>query len=219
MPDPTPFSQVLKSSTAEMHELAHHSVYMNALLGGRLSRDEYALLATQLWFVYDALERASDVLAGDPVAEPFVIDELRRLPGLRRDLDFLLGPGWESEVAPLPATVEYADRLHEIATSWPGGYIAHHYTRYLGDLAGGQIVRRVLQRSYGIVEDGAHFYDFGTVGNPAAFRRRYREALDGVPLGERDRVAAEAVRAFELNIAVLAQLADELDAGPERVPA
>lgn len=214
MTGPLPFSQVLKSSTTAVHDRAHHSAYMNALLGGKLSRDEYALLAAQLWFIYGALERASDELAADPVAEPFVIDELRRVPGLAADLEFLLGPGWESQISALPATAEYVERLREVAADWPGGFVAHHYTRYLGDLAGGQIVRSVLKRSYGIVDEGARFYDFATVGNPAAFRRRYKAALDSAPFddAERGRVADEAVRAFELNIAVLTDLAGELRA-------
>lgn len=210
----TPFSQVLRSSTTTIHDRAHHSEYMSALLGGRLTVDEYALLAEQLYFIYTALEEAGDALAADPVAEPFVIDELRRIPGLVADLSYLLGPRWESRVAALPATAAYVERLREIAATWPGGYVAHHYTRYLGDLAGGQVVRATLRKAYGIEGAGALFYDFTEVGNPAAFRRRYRAALDSAPFDdrERERVADEAVHAFELNIAVLDQLADELKA-------
>jgi heme oxygenase (biliverdin-producing, ferredoxin) len=220
-PDPTlvPFSQALRRATAASHERAHHCTYMSALLGGTLTRDEYALLAGQLWFVYEALEQASDALAGDPVAEPFVIDELRRLPGLATDLAFLLGPAWRSRITALPATVAYVDRLREVSAGWAGGYVAHHYTRYLGDLAGGQVVRAVLRRVYGIDGAGALFYDFDPIGSPAAFRRRYRAALDDAPFDavERRRVADEAVRAFELNIALLTQLAGEI--GDARVPA
>jgi heme oxygenase len=36
-------------------------------------------------------------------------------------------------------------RIHETAAR-PGGFVAHHYTRYLGDLPGGQVIRTVLQR-------------------------------------------------------------------------
>ncbi|MEJ3657220.1 biliverdin-producing heme oxygenase [Actinomycetes bacterium KLBMP 9759] len=206
----TPFSQFLRTATSEVHDRAHGSAYMTELLAGRLRVDEYALLAAQLYFVYSALEAAGDALADDPVARPFVIDELRRVPGLVADLEFLVGSDWESRIEALPATRRYTARLREVAQSWPGGYVAHHYTRYLGDLAGGQVVRSVLQRSYGISGAGSLFYDFAHVGNPAAFRRRYRAALDSAPFDaqERERVRDETLRAFEYNIAVL----EELDA-------
>jgi heme oxygenase len=87
--------------------------------------------------------------------------------------------------------------------------VAHHYTRYLGDLAGGQVVGKVLERTYGVTGPGALFYDFSALGSPSRFRARYRALLDAAPWDdiEQRRVADEAVRAFELNIAVFEELA------------
>ncbi|SFP46409.1 heme oxygenase [Amycolatopsis arida] len=211
--DQVPFSQALRESTREAHDRAHHSAYMEALLAGSLTLAEYARLATQYYFIYEAIERASDAMVDDPVGGPFVIDELRRLPALTRDLEFLLGPDWRAELRPVPATEEYVRRIQAAAFDWPGGYVAHHYTRYLGDLAGGQVVRSLLARTYGITGPGALFYDFGALGSPSAFRRRYRSRLDNADwdAAERVRIVAEVLLAFELNIAVLADLAATLD--------
>lgn len=188
-----------------VHERAHHSTYMAALLAGELPLEAYTLLAEQYLGIYGALEARGDELASDPVAGPFVIDELRRLPALVRDVEALGG----SVDAPrlLPETEAYAARLREAD---PARWVAHHYTRYLGDLAGGQIVGKLLERTYGITGAGALFYDFSALGSPSRFRVRYRALLDEAAWDEIEqrRVCDEAVRAFELNIAVLAAMAD-----------
>ena len=205
MDGPTiPLSQALRSATRAVHERAHHSSYMAELLGGRLPLDSYALLVEQYWAIYGALEAVGDAMLGDPAGHPFVIDELRRVPGLRTDLDRLRGPGWEQRLTVLPATAAYVERLR---TRSAAGYVAHHYTRYLGDLAGGQMVRKLLERTYAITGQGAAFYDFSALGSPSAFRTRYRELLDTAELDGRQ-VVDEALHAFELNIAVLNEMAE-----------
>ncbi|ANY04987.1 biliverdin-producing heme oxygenase [Pseudonocardia sp. HH130630-07] len=206
-PEPAALSAELRATVHEVHERAHHSVYMAALLDGALPLAAYTLLAEQYGAIYGALEAASDTLAEDPVAGPFVIDELRRLPALHADLD-ALGSGIPRI---LPSTATYVARLREAAGD-PVLYVAHHYTRYLGDLAGGQIVGRLLSRTYGIDGAGGLFYDFSALGSPSRFRTRYRELLDTAGWSEADRarLKAEAVHAFELNIAVLAEMAEEV---------
>ncbi|OLT43865.1 heme oxygenase [Saccharomonospora sp. CUA-673] len=208
-----PFSRRLRASTHEVHERAHHSSYMNALLDGRLTLDGYTALAEQYAFIYGTLEDAAATMSTDPVGGPFVIPELHRMPGLTADLDRLAGPGWRDRITPSPATSAYVERLTEVAFTWPGGYVAHQYTRYLGDLAGGQVVGKLLERSYGITGAGAQFYDFSALGSPSAFRTRYRTLLDDAPWDEAEHahIMAETRRAFELNIAVLDDLADAVD--------
>lgn len=199
----------LRQATSEVHERAHHSGYMSALLGGRLPIEGYTLLAEQYLAIYGALEAAGDALVTDPAAGPFVIDELRRVPALRTDVAALGGSVESPRV--LPETAAYVARLADTAADAPR-FVAHHYTRYLGDLAGGQVVGKLLERTYGITGAGALFYDFSALGSPSQFRTRYRELLDSAPWDEVDRQRAldEAVHAFELNIAVLDALAGEV---------
>lgn len=95
----------------------------------------------------------------------------------------------------------------------PAGYIAHHYTRYLGDLSGGQIIRDKAERTWGFARkgDGVRFYVFEQIANPAAFKRGYRELLDRVNADdtEKQRIIDECRRAFDFNGAVFQQLGDE----------
>src|SRR3981081_4892899 len=80
----TPFSRTLRASTKVVQEKANHSRYMNALLGGELNLAGYTQLAIQYYFIYRAIEQASDAMATDPIGRQFVVDELRRLPKLAR---------------------------------------------------------------------------------------------------------------------------------------
>jgi heme oxygenase len=207
------FSTVIRTASHEQHVEAETSTFMSDLLGGRLGVDAYARYTEQLWFVYEALEAGAERLAADPVAGPFIQPELLRLASLERDLAHLRGPDWRSGLTALPATRAYADRVRECAERWPGGYIAHHYTRYLGDLSGGQIIRDKAERTWGFARrgDGVRFYVFAEIGNPAAFKRGYRELLDGVRADdlEKQRIVAECKRAFALNTGVFRALGDE----------
>ncbi|MET7703590.1 biliverdin-producing heme oxygenase [Streptomyces sp. NPDC005485] len=209
----TPFSTLIRTASHQQHTEAETSTFMGDLLGGRLGVDAYARYTEQLWFVYRALEDGARELAGDPVAGPFIRPELLRLPALERDLAHLRGAEWRGTLAALPATQAYAARVAECARTWPGGYVAHHYTRYLGDLSGGQIIRGRAERTWGFARkgDGVRFYVFEGIANPAAFKRGYREALDrlGVDDLERQRVVAECRRAFLLNTAVFGALGEE----------
>ena len=145
--DVVPLSAALREATAVAHERAEGSAFVADLLGGRYPLAAYTALVVQNHAIYTALEAVSAAWPGDAVAGPFLLPELVRLPSLERDLGSLLGPTWRAEAQRLvqPATVAYVDRLHEVAGSWAGGFVAHHYVRYLGDLSGGQVVgRRVV---------------------------------------------------------------------------
>ncbi|MFG2889388.1 heme oxygenase (biliverdin-producing) [Streptomyces sp. NPDC048248] len=215
-PSPTPsapFSTVIRTASHAQHTEAENSSFMSDLLGGKLGVSAYRRYTEQLWFVYRALEDASDALTDDPVAGPFIRPELARTAQLERDLAHLGGPSWRAGLEPLPATAAYAERVSRCARDWPAGYVAHHYTRYLGDLSGGQIIRGTAEKTWGFARkgDGVRFYVFEDIANPAAFKRHYRELLDALPVDdlEKQRVVDECKRAFTLNGEVFRELGEE----------
>lgn len=208
----TPFSTLIRTASHEQHTEAETSTFMSDLLGGRLGVDAFTRYTEQLWFVYRALEDGAQALHGDPVAGPFIRPELMRTAELERDLAHLRGAGWREDLEPLPATAAYAARVAECARSWPAGYVAHHYTRYLGDLSGGQIIRDRAERTWGFARkgDGVRFYVFEGISNPASFKRDYRGLLDAVDADdlEKQRIVDECKRAFALNTAVFRELGE-----------
>ncbi|SMD26845.1 biliverdin-producing heme oxygenase [Kibdelosporangium aridum] len=204
------FSETLRAATMPAHEQANHSPYISALLGGELSVDAFGQLASQLYFVYSALEDTAEAMRDDPIAGKFVFSELNRRDALREDMAYYFGPAWESVVEPLPATTEYCARIRSV--SWSGEFVAHHYTRYLGDIAGGQVIRHRLRKLHGVEGPGSMFYVFDQIPSAPKFRDNYRALLNSAPWDaeERKRVIVESLRAYELNVAVFAALAEDM---------
>ncbi len=202
-----PFSHVLRERTWATHGSAEGASFMHDLMSGKGSRDDYVALVVQHYFMYEALEELAETMSSDPVAAVFIAPELTRLPALEADLEFLLGPKWRTFCEPLPSTTRYVDRIRR-TSGWAGGFIAHHYTRYLGDLSGGQHIYKVMQKRFGFDERGVGFYLFDRIADPATFKDAYRAKLDAVEWDdtERERVIDEVVAAYRLNTEVFDDL-------------
>ncbi len=205
------FSAQIREATASAHSTAERSSYLAALVGGTLPRRGYGRLIAQHHAVYEALEGGNDAMRDDPVAAAFVDDAVVRLPALERDLVAVLGDSWTDapEATLVPATVEYRDRLREVRTTWPGGWVGHQYVRYLGDLSGGLFIRRAIESNYGIDRDsGTAFYDFPEVPDPGAWKDAYRARLDaaGWDAAERRRITDEILAAYDWNTRLLEEL-------------
>ncbi|MGA7054843.1 MAG: biliverdin-producing heme oxygenase, partial [Mycobacterium sp.] len=102
----------------------------------------------------------------------------------------------------------YRDRI--AGASWGGALVAHHYTRYLGDLSGGQIIGKLLDRTFGLGGAGLAFYEFPI--RPKPYKDAYRARLDGLSL-DADEIACavdEVKVAFRLNQALFDELASNL---------
>ena len=177
-----PFSARLRAATWSDHSSAEQTTFLDDLTRGRLTVAAHAALTAQHYLIYQVLEEAAAHWSDDPVA---AVPRRRRSPGCPRspsDLAFLLGADWRDALTPVATTAEYTARLREIAFTWPGGFVAHHYNRYLGDLSGGQYVARALARAYGLKlgGDGLRFYAFDGIadldrvqgGLPRPARRR-----------------------------------------------
>jgi heme oxygenase len=206
----TSFSAQLRDQTWPHHQRASRTEFVKGLLAGRVDRRGYAEMVAQHWYVYSTLEAAGEAMRGDPVASGFVSPALLRVPALEQDLGALLGPDWRERISPSTATQRYVDRIREVCFTWPFAFVAHHYTRYLGDLSGGQIMSRALARTLGLDgSTGAAFYGFAEIGDVDAFKAEYRSRLDAAPWSdeERARFIAESTYAYQLNTEVFADLA------------
>jgi heme oxygenase (biliverdin-producing, ferredoxin) len=201
MPDVIPFSATLRERSSGAHSGSESAGFMADLINGNGTRDDYIALVAQHWFIYEALERTAERMKADPVASVFISDRLTRLPALEADLEFLIGDDWRGQIAPLPTTRRYVDRINAVGATWPGGFVAHHYTRYLGDLSGGQFIGRLMQRRFGFETNGIGFYLFADIADPREFKEFYREQLDAAPwdAAEQERVIDEVLVAYRFN--------------------
>ncbi len=206
---PQSFSAALRAVTWGDHQKAEGAPFMQAIMRGTAQRDDYAQLVAQHYFAYVDLEASAAAMKDDEIAGAFVFDELTRVPALREDLAFLLGPDWESRIVATPATQDYCARLREVGATWPGGFVAHHYTRYLGDLSGGQHVGRAVERIFELPDhQGASFYRFDQIEDPTAFKDDYRALLDQAAWSadEQARIIDEIRVAYEMNTRVLVEM-------------
>ena len=192
-----PLSKALHDSTMAAHDQAENASFITRLMSGEGTVDGLVALLRQSLPVYEALETACRGAGDDPRLAAILDPRLDRTNALRADLETHAAQGRSCDVV-VPAVNVYVDELRA-CTSDPAALIGHHYVRYLGDLSGGQIIKTMVRRHYG-VEDGLSFYEF-EIDKPKVYKDEYRAALDALPLSESDREAAlaAATRAFELN--------------------
>jgi heme oxygenase (biliverdin-producing, ferredoxin) len=204
-----PLSTRLRQETKQAHTRAERSGIMRALVTGKMERSAYIALLANLHPVYVALEAGLRRHGRHPLVQPIHHEALFRVPSLERDLVALAGPEWKTTVRRVAPAAEYAGRI-EAADKAPWLLVAHSYTRYLGDLSGGQILKRLIQEQLG--PDGPSattFYEFPEIPDPDGFKQAYRAALDALPFdqAQQDQVVAESLAAFDLN----ARLFEALD--------
>lgn len=204
-----PFSTAVRERSTAAHSSSEGAGFMSELLKGDGTLDDYIALVAQHYFIYVALENATESMRLDPVASTFITDALTRLPAVEADLTALVGANWREQITPLPATQRYVDRINEVGSTWAGGFVAHHYTRYLGDLSGGIFIGRVMARRFGLDDGGVTFYTFDDIADPNVFKDEYRTQLDAVVWGEeeRERVIEEVLAAYQFNTDVFEELA------------
>jgi heme oxygenase (biliverdin-producing, ferredoxin) len=203
----------LRRETHTLHRAAERSRFMATLLRGRMDRHSYCALLRNLHAIYAVLEPALVRHARDPWIAPVFLPSLWRSAALADDLHALHGASWADAYALEPATLRYRERLSALDTGeQPGLLLAHAYVRYLGDLNGGQSLRRAvtdsLQLEHGI---GTAFYDFGSGADTLALTQAFRSGLDAliVDVATADALVGEAVLAFELHGRLFEELARE----------
>ena len=201
------FSETLRNATGSAHAGAQGSQFVRDLFAGRLSREQFASMVAQHYFIYDTLETTGRAMEANPIVAPFLSPELPRVPSLEADLAYLLGASWRERIAPTPATEAYRARIAAAAGD-SALFVAHHYVRYLGDLSGGQHIAKSISKVFGFEADGVRFYHFAGIPDADAFKNAYRRNLDEAPWteSERQRVVAESLKAYELNTRVLVEL-------------
>lgn len=194
---PAPLSAALHDSTMDAHERAETATFITRLMGGEGSAEGLVALLRQSLPVYEALESACRDVGPDPRISPILDARLDRAAALRADLERHRDAGRTFDVI-VPAVEDYVAELRACSGN-AAALIGHHYVRYLGDLSGGQIIRTMVRRHYGL-EDGLSFYEFD-IAKPKVYKDNYRNALNTLPLSDDDRQVAldAAARAFDLN--------------------
>lgn len=154
--------------------------------------------------------------------------ELNRREAIEKDLEFFYGKDRVAELTNTetmtPAVKKYVKAMQDACAKSPALLIAHSYSRYLGDLSGGQILSKRLKKSILKLDEndsswdtieGLNFYHFHNLGNQTDFKNFYRERLNAAKVDQntRDLIVSEAVQSFELNIDLFDEIQKLSEAG------
>ena len=193
-------SKQLKEGTKSSHSAAENTKFVTSFLKGVVDEENYKQLIANFYFVYRAMEEEIQKLRGDSTLGKLLFTELERVPALEQDLRYFYGPIWRSIVEPTDQCQRYVNRIREVSKDEPELLIAHPYTRYIGDLSGGQILKKIAERAIGT--EGLNFYDFPKIDDKKSFKASYKSMLDTLDLDQHqiNAIIVEANYAFRLNM-------------------
>ena len=203
------FALQLKTETKKSHTAAENTKFVSSFLRGVVSKDSYSQLVANFYFIYRAMEEEFEKYKDSPILGPVHSDVLNRVSNLERDLRYFYGPIWRHHIKPTEQCQRYLDRIREVADDEPELLIGHHYTRYMGDLSGGQILKNIAEKSLKLRPgEGLHFYEFEGIEDKKAFKEQYRATLNTIPITQSmaNAIITEANWAFRLNMFMFDEL-------------
>lgn len=198
------FADRLREQTRALHSRAERTGVVRNILRGDVSRPAYTLYLRNLLPAYEQLEKSLDFHRRAPGVRLIANSAVYRSDAIKTDLRQLSGPDWCEALTLLPEGQTYGRQVAQAAAGRGEALIAHAYTRYLGDLNGGQVIKRQLTRTLNLGPNGLSFYAFPAIADLAAMRAEFRAAIDrsAEEISAHRDVLREASVAFELNIAV-----------------
>ncbi|WP_204105085.1 MULTISPECIES: heme oxygenase (biliverdin-producing) [Spirulina sp. CCY15215] len=204
---------MLREGTKKAHTMAENMGFIKCFLKGVVEKTSYRKLTANLYFVYSAMEEEMERHKNHVVLSHLYFPELNRKHSLEQDLLFYYGPNWRNEVKLSASGQAYVDRIREICNTRPELLLAHLYTRYMGDLSGGQILKKIAQRGMNLSEgEGTHFYEFPEIADEKAFKDNYRQAMNELPIDQAtaEDIVEEANASFKANMKMFGELEGNL---------
>jgi heme oxygenase len=212
----------LRVGTKKAHTFAENVGFVKCFLKGVVEKDSYRKLVANFYFIYSAMEEEMEKHGNHPIVSKINFPQLHRKQSLEQDLAYYYGANWREQIKLSPAGAAYVQRIRDVSEKAPELLVAHAYTRYLGDLSGGQIFKGIAQTAMNLPDgQGIAFYEFAEISDAKAFKTIYRQALDELPIDDTgcdseallrsaDRIVDEANAAFGLVMKVYQELEGNL---------
>jgi heme oxygenase (biliverdin-producing, ferredoxin) len=203
----------LRVGTKKAHTMAENVGFVKCFLKGVVEKSSYRKLVGNFYFIYSAMEEEIEKHRNHPVVSKINFPQLNRKHSLEQDLSYYYGVNWREQVKLSPAGEAYVQRIREISEKEPELLVAHSYTRYLGDLSGGQILKNIAVTAMNLGEgEGTAFYEFADITDEKGFKATYRQVLDELPIDDAtaDRIVDEANAAFGVNMKMFQELEGNL---------
>lgn len=182
----------LKELTQEQHRNAERSLFVKKMLKKELTPRQYYIYLSNQLLMYSMLEVCAEqagVLDG--------IEDIKRSNAITKDLQELEKEFGFKIPRHLKTTGDYIDYIKEIADD-KDKLLAHVYVRHMGDLSGGQILKRLIPAGSG------HHYQFD---------RDVNELKTAIRAKLHDGLADEARTCFAMIKTFMEELEVSLDLG------
>lgn len=209
-------AQKLREGTQQSHTMSENTAFMKCFLKGIVEKEPLRKLLANLYFVYSNIEAELERHKDHPVIKNIYFPQLNRKSSLELDLAYFYGDNWQQEITPTEGGETYVKRIQEIGNTEPALLTAHAYVRYLGDLSGGQGLKKIVRSALDLPdENGTNFYEFeafSSLGEMRDFKMTYRDALNNLPVDDAlaDKIVEEANYAFKLNRDVFHDLENDV---------
>ena len=205
----------LREGTKKSHTMAENTGFVACFLKGVVEKKSYRKLISDLYFVYQAMEEEIEILVNEnhPIIKPIAFKSLFRQGTLENDLKFYFGDDWQKEINISKSAEEYVKRIRLVAKKSPELLVGHHYTRYIGDLSGGQILKKIAKKALNLDgNNGLNFYEFENIDDEKKFKKEYSETLNQLPITQTiaDQIIDEANKAFIYNMQMFKELEGNL---------
>ena len=204
---------MLREGTKKSHTMAENVGFVKCFLKGVVEKKSYRKLVSNFYYIYSAMEEEMNNLKDHPVVSKIYFPELNRKESLEKDLYYYYGANWREEAPLSSAGKAYVERIREIAKTQPELLVGHSYTRYLGDLSGGQILKKISERAMNLTDgEGTAFYEFEDISDEKGFKNKYRQAMNELPIDEAtaEQIVDEANAAFGRNMELFQELEGNL---------
>lgn len=157
----------LKNLTKTEHRNAERTAFMSRLIKKNITPEQYYVYIKNQAYVYSVLEHYADILG---IFDGDMINLKRSVPLFEDCLDMEIKRQFAN--APiLPASKKYVDYIEEIQKD-KDRLFAHIYVRHMGDLSGGQIIKK-------LIPGPTNLYEFE--GDTEDLKNKIREKLhDGL---------------------------------------
>jgi heme oxygenase (biliverdin-producing, ferredoxin) len=204
-------SKLFREGSSEEHSKAEKSKFIQAMFRGHLTKEAYIANLEAMFHLYSTLEAELEKHKEDKNVSKIFYPELFRKKSLEEDLFFFGGNSYNLGM-PSKNTIKYANWLKEISKSSPKNLISHAYVRYLGDLSGGQILGKIIRKTFNLHEGyGDLFFKF-PIDEIDQFKNLYRSQLDSLDITDQEKqeLLHEVKIAFQLNGEIFSDLDEYL---------
>jgi heme oxygenase len=186
---------ILREHTNEKHRAVENTEFVQYMLHGNITADDYAVYLQQFHAIYATIEHHAEQ-AGMLTDLP----DIKRADRIRQDIEEQGYPVLPEDQL-LPAVQRWCQRIRDLQAARQEDQIfAHVYVRHMGDLYGGKVIAKRVPGS-------GRSYEFAD--RPALIK-----AFDAkLNLGLLD----EALRAFDLAGELFTELQQELTNGRTKV--